>query len=293
MSTLAILPPSSLVQPLGSSWFGSASSSKAQTPSKSFSFGDKAFSARSGAAMLQECDRLKTSQLPLLREHAEACRTLHMIDQSDLHDPHVSINAVPSPCRDFLVSLPHSATESFAQFDLQGENDLKGYKFLLKLIAAMTGEGLPPPGRNKPGYFSPVVADSQHQSTTRELRDRREMLSTGARVHLENDYRNDVIKPESAAYMRNVSGTEKTYDLIGGLEAAPDFGQDDQTLLEEVQRYVSAILPPAPHQTHGYSIECDDSGVLFWPQVRTVLCAVLCSTLFIIAYVSSHVLAAE
>ena len=277
MSSLAILPASSVVQPLGASWLGSIGSgsggggnvgSKAHTTPFKFGGG---VGARSSEQQREACERLEAQQLPLLREHAQATRILHMIDQSESRDPYISINAVPAPCRDFLASLPYTASESFAPFDLRGENDLKGYQFLLKLIAAMTGEGQPPPGRNKPGYFSPVVADQQQHapSSTRELHERREFLSTGAREHLENDYRYDVIQPESAAYLRNVTGTGKAFDLMGGLEPSPDSwgGPDDTTVLEEVQKYVSAIMPPPQHASYGYNIECDEEGVLFWPQV--------------------------
>jgi hypothetical protein len=250
-----------IVQPLGLPWFGSSSTS--QTPQKKIP-------SSTQSSLQDECERIVSTQLPLLREHAEAVRMLHMIDQSEDRDANISINSVPTPCRDFLIALPHSAAQSFLQFDIRGENDLKGYKFLLELIAAMTGEGQPPPGRNKPGYFSPVVlTNHQEQSSSRELRERREWLSTGAREHLENDYRDGVIKPESAAYMRNVSGNGNAYDRMGGLEATPDFELEDATVVEEVQRYVSAILPTSHHNAYGSCIELDDDGVLFWPQVKS------------------------
>lgn len=258
---LAIMPPSS------SSWFGSGgdvtSSSLLQTPQK----------PRNGLAVEEACERAEAQQLPLLRDHARACRTLHMIDQTELRDGRASAQSVPMPCRDLLASLPNSASAAFAQFDIRGENELKGYGFLLKLIAAMTGEGQLTAGRSKPGYFSPVVADSMHQSsqhpssstTSRELQERRELLSTGARVHLQNDYRDDVIRPESAAYMRNVPGHEQRSGQIGRLEASLDHSQDDKTLAHEVQRYVRSILPSS-HSGHR-SIELDEDGVFFWPQV--------------------------
>lgn len=297
MSSLAILPASSVVQPLGSSWFGSGG--QVQTPKQTFTFGGSTpatgggSTLRSPSQQREICERAEAQQLPLLREHARATRILHMIDQSETRDPYISLNQIQTPCRDLLASLPYSASECFAAFDLRSENDLKGYQFLLSLIAEMTGEGQPPPGRNKPGYFSPVVADHQQHapSSSRELHERREMLSTGAREHLENDFRHNVIQPESDACLGHVRGADgKGFDLMGGLEPSSNSwreGEDDTILLDEVQKYVSAIMPPPQHVQYSYNIECDEDGVLFWPQVCWILFVlvnlqllIICSSLF-------------
>ena len=264
VTPLAILPAQSITNPDS---FFSVSKNNAFTPNKKV--GGTTATSNTVASVIQTCKQLENQQLPLLREHAAATRRLHMIDQSEVRDPEISINAIPTPCRDYLTSLPLSASASatYVQFDIRGENELKGYKFLLGLIASMTKEGQPPSGRNKPGYFSPVVAGNQHQNSTRELRERREALSSGAREHLENDYRVNVVKPESAAYVRNVTGNSGALVPISGLEKSPDFGKDDTTLIEEIQKYVSAVLPLPRHTPYNYSIECDADGVLFWPQV--------------------------
>lgn len=256
-----IMPQATQVNAIGSSWFGSIFGGPAKGRT------DAAALSSSVASVLDDCKAKESMQHPLLRDHCKATKDLHLLDQSESHLNDSSHTAAPSPCSDYLTSLPGFASEAIKQYDFYSDNDLKGYRFLLTLISAMTGEGaMGPSGKNKPGYFSPVVVDSPNLSSTREKSERREHLSEGAKSHLESDFRTNVILPESAAYSRNVTGSFKSRDLEGGLEPVPSHSKHDSTLISEVQRYVSAVLPASSH-SHSYNAEVDEHGVLLWPQV--------------------------